>query len=232
MRKNYILALFLCCTLIIVTYFIVQNPGNNFVNVKEVMLNDSCKVSEINKEEKKYVVKAYMPVTGIENLDKKIDSQYSKIIDNFVEESESLELIENEKKFALTINFSNYEYNDYISFLITCSCDLGRAHPDRRIMTVNYNKKSKEFVTIDTLLKNNKSIIDVFSKYSYEKLSKNTELLENEETLKNGIFTTKDDFESFVFSKGGLILFFPNYSIASYYLGNFEVVIPYDKLGF
>lgn len=232
MKKNYILALFLCFVLIIVTYFIAQNPSDTFVNVKDVMSNDSCKVSEINKEEKKYVVKAYMPVTGIENLDKKIDSQYSKIIDNFVEESESLELIENEKKFALTINFSNYEYNDYISFLIMCSCDLGRAHPDRRIMTVNYNKKSKEFVTIDTLLKNNKSIIDVFSKYSYEKLSKNTELLENEETLKNGIFKTKDDFESFVFSKGGLILFFPNYSIASYYLGDFEVVIPYDKLGF
>ncbi len=232
MKKNYILALFLCFVLIIVTYFIAQNPSDTFVNVKDVMSNDSCKVSEINKEEEKYVVKAYMPVTGVENLDKKIDSQYSTIIDKFVKEAESLELLGNGKKFALTINFNNYEYNDYISFLITYSCDFGGAHPDSSIRTVNYNKKSKEFVTIDTLLQNNKNIIDVFSKYSYENLSKKTELLENEETLKNGTLANKDNFESFVFSKEGLILFFPNYSIASYYLGDFEVIIPYDKLGF
>lgn len=232
MKKNYILALFLCFVLIIVTYFIAQNPSDTFVNVKDVMSNDSCKVSEINKEEKKYVVKAYMPVTGVDILDDKVSSIYNKIIDDFIKETESLELLGNDKKFTLTVNFNGYEYNDYLSFLITYSCDFGGVHPDSSIKTVNYNKKSKEFVTIDTLLKNNKSIIDVFSKYSYEKLSKNTELLENEETLKNGIFKTKDDFESFVFSKGGLILFFPNYSIASYYLGDFEVVIPYDKLGF
>ena len=135
------------------------------------------------------------------------------------------------KKFTLTVNFNGYEYNDYLSFLITYSCDFGGAHPDSSIKTVNYNKKSKEFVTIDTLLKNNKNIIDVFSKYSYENLSKKTELLEKEDMLKTGTFAKKDNFESFVFSKEGIILFFPNYSVASYYLGDFEVLIPYDKLG-
>ena len=231
MWKNYILALFLGFTLIIVTYFVNLSSDNIAVNVKDVVSNESCTVTEINKEEEKYVVKAYMPVTGVDILDDKVSSIYNKIIEDFIKETESLELLGNDKKFTLTVNFNGYEYNDYLSFLITYSCDFGGAHPDSSIKTVNYNKKSKEFVTIDTLLKNNKNIIEVFSKYSYENLSKKTELLEKEDMLKTGTFAKKDNFESFVFSKEGIILFFPNYSVASYYLGDFEVLIPYDKLG-
>ena len=220
MWKNYILALFLGFTLIIVTYFVNLSSDNIAVNVKDVVSNESCKVTEINKEEEKYVVKAYMPVTGVDILDDKVSSIYNKIIEDFIKETESLELLGNDKKFTLTVNFNGYEYNDYLSFLITYSCDFGGAHPDSSIKTVNYTKKSKEFGTIDTLLK-----------YSYEHLSKKTELLEKEDMLKTGTFAKKDNFESFVFSKEGIILFFPNYSVASYYLGDFEVLIPYDKLG-
>lgn len=143
MWKNYILALFLGFTLIIVTYFVNLSSDNIAVNVKDVVSNESCKVTEINKEEEKYVVKAYMPVTGVDILDDKVSSIYNKIIEDFIKETESLELLGNDKKFTLTVNFNDYEYNDYLSFLITYSCDFGGAHPDSSIKTVNYNKKVK-----------------------------------------------------------------------------------------
>ena len=107
MWKNYILALFLGFTLIIVTYFINLSSDNIAVNVKDVVSNESCKVTEINKEEEKYVVKAYMPVTGVDILDDKVSSIYNKIIEDFIKETESLELLGNDKKFTLTINFND-----------------------------------------------------------------------------------------------------------------------------
>ena len=78
----------------------------------------------------------------------------------------------------------------------------------------------------------NKNIINVFSKYSYEQLSKKKQFKENDEQLKLGTTANKENFESFVFTKDGILILFPNYSIGAYYLGKFEVLISYDKIGF
>ena len=43
MWKNYILALFLGFTLIIVTYFVNLSSDNIAVNVKDVVSNESCR---------------------------------------------------------------------------------------------------------------------------------------------------------------------------------------------
>ena len=225
--KNYILALFLCFMIIIATYFVTKDT--NIVNIKEVSSENICKVSEINEEDKKYILKAYMPVTGIDELDKKIEDSYQKVIEDFKNETLNLQLLENGKKFFLNINFTNYEYENYISFLISYSCDFSGAHPYTNITTINYSKEEKKLINIDTLISKNKNILEVFSKCSYESLNNKNEILENEE-LKKGTAANKENFEKFVFSKEGIILFFPNYSIASYYLGNFEVVIGYDNL--
>lgn len=231
MKKNYILALFLSFVIIAATYFITKDARGYMAQIREVDANESCSVTEINKEEDKYVIKAYMPITSINELDEKINCIYEDIIEGFVKQVESLNLLEDGKKFSLSINFNNYEYEECYSFLISYTCDFGGAHPDSNIKTINYNKKDKSFVNIDSLVANNKNIINVFSKYSYEKLSKDAELSEDNNMLKNGTSAKKENFENFVFAKEGILLFFPNYSVSSYYLGDFEVLIPYDKLG-
>lgn len=231
MKKNYILALFLSFVIIAVTYFITTDSKSYLAKIKEVDANKSCSVTEINKEDDKYVIKAYMPITSVNELDEKINSTYKEVIDEFIKEVESLNLLDDGKKFSLSINFNNYEYEEYYSFLISYTCDFGGAHPDSNIKTINYNKKDKTFVNIDSLVANNKNIINVFSKYSYEKLSKDEELSEENNMLKNGTSAKKENFENFVFAKEGILLFFPNYSVSSYYLGDFEVLIPYDKVG-
>lgn len=228
--KNYILALFLCFVIIVVTYFVATDT--NVVNIKEASSENICKVSEINEEEEKYILKAYIPVIGINDLDKKIEENYQNIIEIFKKEIVDLELLENGKKFSLNINFNNYEYENYISFLIFYSCDFGGAHPDTNIITINYNKEENSFVNIDTLISKNKKILEIFSKYTFDSLKNKSGILENESLLKEGTSANKENFEHFVFSKDGIILFFPNYSVASYYLGDFEVVIGYDNLEF
>lgn len=229
MQKNYILALFLVLVLIISTYFVTTTTDEYIVKVNEnIEINTSIK--EINKEEEKYIIKAYIPETHIKELNSKIEETYNDIISKFEKNVQDLKLLEDNRKFSLNINFTEYTYNNYISFLITYSCDYGGAHPDIDVVTVNYNKKDKEFVDINKLIEKNKEILSVFSNISYESLKDKIEEKEDSNMLKQGTSPKIDNFTKFVFSKDGIILFFPNYSVAPYYLGNFEIKIPYSKI--
>ena len=229
MQKNYILALFLVLVLIISTYFVTTTTDEYIVKVNEnIEINTSIK--EINKEEEKYIIKAYIPETHIKELNSKIEETYNDIISKFEKNVQDLKLLEDNRKFSLNVNFTEYTYNNYISFLITYSCDYGGAHPDIDVVTVNYNKKDKEFVDINKLIEKNKEILSVFSNISYESLKDKIEEKEDSNMLKQGTSPIKNNFTKFVFSKDGIILFFPNYSIAPYYLGNFEVKIPYSNI--
>lgn len=229
MQKNYILALFLFLVLIISTYFVTTTTDEYIVKVNEnIEINTSIK--EINKEEEKYIIKAYIPETHIKELNSKIEETYNDIISKFEKNVQDLKLLEDNRKFSLNVNFTEYTYNNYISFLITYSCDYGGAHPDIDVVTVNYNKKDKEFVDINKLIEKNKEILSVFSNISYESLKDKIEEKEDSNMLKQGTSPIKNNFTKFVFSKDGIILFFSNYSIAPYYLGNFEVKVPYSKI--
>ena len=228
MQKNYILALFLVLVLIISTYFVTTTTDEYIVKVNEnIEINTSIK--EINKEEEKYIIKAYIPETHIKELNLKIEKTYNDIIQKFEKNVQDLKLLDN-RKFSLNINFTEYTYNEYISFLITYSCDFGGAHPDIDIVTVNYNKKDKEIIDINKMIEKNKDILNIFSNVSYKSLKDKIEEKEDSNMLKQGTRPIKENFTNFVFSKDGIILFFPNYSVAPYYLGNFEVKIPYSKI--
>ena len=228
MQKNYILALFLFLVLIISTYFVTKSTGEYVVNVNE-NIETNTSIKEINKEEEKYIIKAYIPETHIKELNLKIEKTYNDIIQKFEKNVQDLKLLDN-RKFSLNINFTEYTYNEYISFLITYSCDFGGAHPDIDIVTVNYNKKDKEIIDINKMIEKNKDILNIFSNVSYKSLKDKIEEKEDSNMLKQGTRPIKENFTNFVFSKDGIILFFPNYSVAPYYLGNFEVKIPYSKI--
>ena len=229
MQKNYILALFLFFVLIISTYFVTTTTDGYIVKVNE-NIESSTSIKKINKEEEKYIIKAYIPEAKTKEVNIKLENTYTDIISKFEETVQDLKLPEDNRKFSLNINFTEYTYNDYISFLITYSCDFGGAHPDIDVVTVNYNKKDKEFVDINKLIEKNKETLNIFSNISYESLKDKIEEKEDSNMLKQGTSPIKDNFTKFVFSKDGIILFFPNYSIAPYYLGNFEVKIPYSKI--
>lgn len=230
MKRNYILALFLSLVLIVATYYIGNGAITYSVQVKDALNDSTCKIKEINEEKEKYIIKAYMPYTGIEQLDKKIEISYNTIIEDFKKEVDTLEVLGSGKKFSLSINFNSYEYDNYQSFLISYLCYYGGAHPNSEAVTINYNKKDGNFVDIDTLVSKDKEVLNTFSKYSYDSLKDKKDMSENEDMLITGTKPKKENFQKFVFSNEGLILFFTNYSVAPYYLGDFEVVIPYDKI--
>lgn len=231
MRKNYILALFLTLVIVVATYFIADDNISNIAKVKNTVSNSGfyC-MNEISEENDKYIIKAYIPCTKIKELDEKLENEVCNIVENFKKEINDLKLQDTDKKFELNLNYSTYEYDKYCSFLIFYSFDLGGAHPDRNFVTLNYNKEEKSFVTIDTLIAKDNDILDKLSKYCYNVLKEKIDQKESDDSLKEGTSTYKKNFEKFVLSQDGIIIFFPNYSLTSYYLGEFEVVVPYNEL--
>lgn len=231
MKKNYILALFLTFVVIVVTYFVPKNNVIDVAEVKEtVSESDSFNVSNISEQTDKYIITAYTPCTNIPALDEKIKKQVDDIVISFKKDTENLNLLDNDRKFELDISFNTYEYEDYSSFLIIFSYDLGGAHPDRNFVTINYNKKENSFVTIDTLIAKDNDVLSKLSNYCLDYLKNNQNLNINDDILKQGLLNEKKNFDRFVLSKEGLIIFFPRYYITPYYMGEFEVVISYDKI--
>lgn len=231
MKTNYIFALFLGLLLIIATYFVSKQENISQVQVKNTVSKSTYLMNEISESSNKYDIKGYIPVTNIKKLDQSINERYNKIISDFKTQTEDLNLIEDEKKFSLNINFTDYSYNNkYVSFIVQYSCDFGGAHSDNSIFTINYNISDSSFIDIDYLMSKNVDMLNLISKTAYESFKDKEEFKNNLDVLKQGTLPQKQNFQNFVLSENGIIVFFENYSIAPYYLGNFQVLIPYSKL--
>lgn len=231
MKKNYILALFLTFVVVVVTYFVSKNNITDIAKVKDTFSeNNRFGLNDISEQTDKYIIKAYIPYTNIPVLDEKLKNEISDILSNFKKDTENLKIINNDKKFELNVCFNNYEFDNYVSFLVFYTYDLGGAHPNKNCITINYNKKENTFVTIDTLISKDNNVLNKLSNYCFDDLRNKVIFNEKEDILKQVLFPEKKNFEKFVFSKEGIIIFFPSYSLMPYYMGEFEVIISYDMI--
>ena len=130
------------------------------------------------------------------------------------------------------VNYKEYKYKNYISIVFNIEYYLGGAHPNHNIETIIYNTKDHNFITINNLISDNKNIISNLSKISRRELEKNK--IFQDKTLKammlDGTTPNKKNFTKLIFSNKGLILYFERYQIAPYYLGEYNITIPYNNL--
>lgn len=231
MKKNYILALFLTFVVVVVTYFLSKNIVTDVAQVKDTVSENSYfHLNDISEQTDKYIIKAYTPYTNIPVLDEKLKNEINDIVLNFKKDTEKLKTINNDKKFELNICFNNYEFENYISFIVYYTYDLGGAHPNKNCITINYNKKEGSFVTIDTLISKDKNILNELSNYCFDDLRNKVVFNEKDDILKQALLPEKKNFERFILSKEGIIILFSGYALMPYYMGEFEVIIPYDMI--
>lgn len=236
MRQKYILALFLFLFLIIFSWCLQNTQNEEIAQVKEVynsdIQNQNFVIEEIKEEKEKYSIEVYYPRTNYENLNNAITDNVKGTIDLFKKEVESLSDISLSAKLTLNINYTIYEYLDYISVAIDNVWYLGGAHPNERINTIVYNKKEEKLFTIDDLISKNKTFLKDIAKYSYNILKDNEKIKKysTDEMLRNGTEPLKDNFENFVLTDTGVLIIFNKYDIAPYVAGNFEVRVPYTDM--
>lgn len=163
---------------------------------------------------------------------KKLNKEIKNFINGEIEDFEKITLNSNKTTYYLIINYQGFYKSSFISYVFFTESYTQGAHPIHLIHTICYDKENDKFITVDDLIKMNPSILQDMSKYTYDTFS-NTNLYKRQELkdwLKEGTLSVKENFQNFLFSKEGLIIYFPRYQIGPYYYGDKNIVIPYNKL--
>ena len=194
------------------------------INVKAISNNEY----KIEEKTNNYKITVYYPKTDYSKLNNVINDKIYGYIKEFKEDVNSSDYPINQY-YSLIILYDSYEYDNYISYIFRIEDYTGGAHPNHRIYTVVYDIKNNEIITIDDLINKNQNILNIFSEISREILKSNNRITSST-MLYEGTKPKIQNFQNFVFSKNGIILFFQEYQVAPYSQGEFNVLINYKKL--
>lgn len=136
--------------------------------------------------------------------------------------------------YELNMSYEKYEYKNYISYVYNVEEYTGGAHPNHYIFTVIYDKELNKIISIVDLINVNKNILNRLSILSRNELLSNYAININDNNLKdmfyNGTNPIITNFKNIAFTNEGILIIFERYSIAPYYMGEFKIIIPYDKI--
>lgn len=221
MKIKTIFTLFLIINLIFFTHII-----NIKADIDKSKINtNEHKILEINKN---YKLQIYYPITKYKKLNNNVNKQITNYLKEFKNNIKSSTIPINQY-YYLIILYEKYEYKNYISFVFHIEDFTGGAHPNHRIYTVVYDIKENKIININNLINKNKNFLKILSEFSRNELKYNTKII-NYSMLYEGTKPIKENFNNFAFSKEGLIIFFPQYQVAPYSQGEFNIIIPYKNL--
>lgn len=174
-------------------------------------------------------MKITYPRTKYLYLNNYISLNIGKIINEFLEGGKVV--AEPFFDYYLIINYDEFSYKNYLSYVFYVSIYTGGAHPDNRIFTINYDKLKNKIIKIDDII-NNKALLDISRESRRQLLSdKNIGHDQNSlEMLTSGTTPNSENFKNFVFTDKGIVIYFEQYQVAPYAAGSFSVLIPYNLL--
>ena len=179
-----------------------------------------------------YKVKVYYPYTPYAILNSTIEDKVTKEVTSLIDTSKE-NMIQPNQFYTLNINYEQYSYRDYISYVFFISVYTGGAHPNNTIWTITFDKVNSKFITIEDLVNNYPNILNTLS-IETRKILKKDKRFENDQDiidmLNNGTSPNEDNFKSFAFSEDGLLIYFEQYQVAPYSFGDFEITVPYNQV--
>lgn len=193
-------------------------------------INNSNKVKYIEDKTNKLEINIKYPYYKYKKLNNIIDTY----INNYVKEIRNTSFNENYSFYTLYIDYKEYLYKNYISTIFYTEIFLGGAHPNHYINTIVYDKVNNTIIDIDYLINNDIVKLNELSSLSREYLSHN-KVFDNtdiKDMLFKGTTSDKNNFKRFIFTDKGIIIFFERYQIAPYYFGEYNILIPYEKVNF
>lgn len=222
--KKYIILL---VSIILLSLYIFNYK--NYENNKNIYYS----VSKINTidDEHKNKINIYFPITNYKLLDKEINNIVDTYVKEFKDAINEYKIQEN-LYYTLYINYDEYTYKNYISFVFNIEMFTGGAHPNHFITTINYDTLNNKFINIDSLINLNINILNSLSKESRNILSsdKKFQINYNKDMMYEGTLPNKKNFKNFVLTENGLKILFNYYQIAPYYYGETIINIEYEKL--
>lgn len=180
-------------------------------------------------EEQNYELKIDVPTTSYVKLNDCINNKVNFYVSMF-EDSFNTQSDEMSNFYSLIIYYKEYVYEDYLSYVFWVESFVGGAHPDHDIWTTVYDKNNDMIIDINYLVKLDEGILEKFSLFSRDSLVYNKKIVDTA-MMMEGTLPRLENFSRFVFTKDGVLLYFPRYQVAPYSSGEFTVSIPYEKLG-
>lgn len=207
---------------IFVNIYLIFRKSND---LSTVYVNNN---GNFNEKTSNYDIKINYPLTGYKKLNEEITKIVNKYMKDFKNNLPNKD-IQIDMEYTLIIDFKDFYYNDYVSFVFYIEYFTGGAHPNHEIVTINYDKRTNSFIKIENLLEKNKDILDIFSKISRINLINNPKITVTS-MMYEGTKPIKDNFKNFVFTKDGILLLFNYYQVAPYSQGEFQIIVPYSYI--
>ncbi len=225
MKKKISLVIIFMFLIYLTTFF---NKDSNTITCGKYSSSINSSEKKIAINEHKYKILIYYPESEFDVLNEEITKKIDKIIYQFKDDIKGAN-VQVDQYYTLDIVYSMYEYKNYISYVFHVDYYTGGAHPNHEIFTITFDKSKNEIMDINGFIKLNPNILDIFSSISRKELLTNKDIVDSN-MMFEGTKPTLNNFSNFAFSKDGLIIFFEYYQVAPYSSGEFQVVIPYNKL--
>ena len=166
MKINYLILLLVVILIItiLVVLLVIENlslkkevsTGNMFDKNVIAISNDATILEKkiIGKSmDPNYKVKVYYPYTPYAILNSTIEDKVTKEVTSLIDTSKE-NMIQPNQFYTLNINYEQYSYRDYISYVFFISVYTGGAHPNNTIWTITFDKVNSKFITIEDLVNN------------------------------------------------------------------------------
>ena len=215
-KKYYYIVLILILIILLISMFF-KNKDTNIIRAS----NESNSLHN-------YEINIDYPKTTYIKLNNLIKEKIDTYINTFKNDIKNI-YVQQDQYYTLNITYDSYVYKQYISYAFYIEYYTGGAHPNHEIWTIIYDTNSNQVITIDDLIKKDKNILKILSNISRNELIKNKNIVDIN-MLMTGTKPINENFSRFVFSDKGLIIFFERYQVAPYSSGNFNVIVPYNKI--
>ncbi len=133
-------------------------------------------------------------------------------------------------EYDLTISYDKGEVDsDIISIMVNVYNFEGGAHGASYFVPVNYNVKTKKEIALADLFPGQPDYVQKISNYCVQDLTKQlTKSLGNLNGtwIKDGAGPKEENFQAFLIQKDTIVFYFPQYQVAFYAAGSFQVVMP------
>jgi hypothetical protein len=249
--RNIIIVILVIAVLIAVAVYFILNYKDNSILLEG--LNNQQEKKEIQKLEiedkeiidntKPFKINIVYPyINGLNEFNEKVNKIILTEQENFkkisLENDQSVKEIDIEsynqypREYTLNINYNKGRVDEEtVSLIFDISNFTGGAHGANYFLSLNYNPKEAKEIKLNDLFKE-KDYLKKISDYCIKDLTKQIqEKIEDPEGFKNvwieqGAGPEYKNFSFFLINENNITFYFPQYQIAPYALGSFEVMMP------
>jgi len=211
----------------------VENPIRPEVSPSVVdEHNIQLGIKSIIEEDDYETIAVHYPVTGYEKVDHSLSAFASNRIELFKQETADTYLSNEENwPYELHIEYEIvYKTSRHLSLLFKESKYLGGAQPISTIYTFNFNLEQGRELALKDLFKGSSAYLEILSQYVYDQLIDDNALkiALDEEWVVRGSSALESNFKHFLFTNDGIIIIFEKYQIGPAFIGEPQLVIPFD----